>query len=112
MNIIKKPDFISELKTLVNKASKIDSSFQIFGSETHKYKFNPPIHTKKVIEFEQEYNLTFPNSFKRILTELGNGGAGPHYGLYSLEKLRKYNNYKPHNKSLDTYINKNLSVEK
>ncbi len=80
-------DFIQELKYWMEKAREADPKFQVFGSETHKYRFEKPVSLEKVRAFEEKHRMKLPENYVRVLTELGNGGAGPYYGLHSLEKL-------------------------
>jgi hypothetical protein len=50
-----------------------------------------------VIEgFEAEYAIRLPPDYREFLTIIGNGGAGPYYGLYSLEQAVSD---EPHHKS-------------
>lgn len=34
--------------------------------------------------------VTLPEPYTQFLTEIGNGGAGPYYGIYSIEKATSY----------------------
>lgn len=105
-------DFPEKLKLLVEYAGNADPGYRIFGSETHKYKFNPPADIEDVRRFEKKYNIKLPESYVTFLTLVGNGGAGPFYGLYSLEQLEHYNEYLMQDNSIDTFIDKNLTIDK
>ena len=93
-------DHANYLKALVKDAAKKDPNHQIFGASKHKYKLNPPIPLTEVRKFESRYHLTLPEEYVFFLTRVGNGGAGPYYGLYPLEDLPKYTEY------LDSYDDK------
>lgn len=79
--------FKDRLKNAVHHAAKVDREYKIFGSSKHQYKYNPPISLEKVREFERKYNVILPEIYVEFLTTIGNGGAGPYYGLYSLEYI-------------------------
>ena len=53
--------------------------------------FNPPATVAQLRAFEREIGLTLPENFFRYLTELGDGGWGPDYGIWSLDKIRERN---------------------
>lgn len=82
-------DFPERIKKLVELAKKSDRWRKVFGSSTHKYKFNPVISMSEVREFESRNNIKLPADFVRFLTEVGNGGAGVDYGVYALARIQK-----------------------
>jgi hypothetical protein len=59
-----------------------DKSRSVFGAKLHDYKLQPPLDIKVISDFESEKNITFPLDYKYFITEIGNGGAGPKYGLF------------------------------
>lgn len=85
-------DFVEEIKFLAAKARERDPKFHRFGALSHKYEFNPPIEIAKIREFEKGSGLTFPDAYVIYLTQIGNGGAGPNYGLFPLEKVQGFYN--------------------
>ena len=86
-------DFAEKIKMLGKKAKEKDRQMQIFGASSHKYEFNPVISEEKVRKFEKYYNIKLPDAYVVYLTRVGNGGAGPNYGLYSLETVAKKNKH-------------------
>ena len=56
-----------------------------FGVQDHCYELMPPISESKLVKLEREFNLTLPDDYRSFITTIGNGGAGPSYGLYSIE---------------------------
>lgn len=58
----------------------------VFAFGRHRMVMNPPLSLEKLLEFEQTYQLRLPEGYRRFLLEIGNGGAGPYYGLLPLEK--------------------------
>ena len=56
----------------------------VFGARHHGFVLNPPLAEEEVAAFERRYKVRLPADYRRFLTEVGNGGAGPHYGLLRL----------------------------
>ena len=81
------------IKNLVEMAGKKDAGYKVFGSAKHKYRLNPVITLDAVHQFENQHHLTLPEEYVFFLTKVGNGGAGPYYGLYSLEELERHTEY-------------------
>jgi hypothetical protein len=52
-----------------------------FGWESHRYRLNPPLKERLLTDFEQTHGVTLPTEFRRFVLEVGDGGAGPAYGL-------------------------------
>lgn len=52
----------------------------------HQYQVGPCLTEAQVNNFEQQYHMTFPSDYRQFLLEVGHGGAGPGYELYTLEK--------------------------
>lgn len=93
--IKKEPDlpyisqFAVKMIELVNRARELDTDCREFGSSMHKYSFNPVIPISKVRDFEKRHKIKIPQGYVDFLTQVGNGGAGPDYGLYSLERIEE-----------------------
>lgn len=76
-----------ELESVKNRLAELrrkGKNRNIFGSEIHKYQLNERISEEEVTAFETNYSILLPHEYRRFLTEVGNGGAGPYYGLESL----------------------------
>jgi hypothetical protein len=50
----------------------------------HGYRFLPRLREETVAEFEREHDLELPEDYRYFVTHVGNGGAGPGYGLFPL----------------------------
>ncbi|MFM2060427.1 MAG: hypothetical protein RLZZ507_97 [Cyanobacteriota bacterium] len=63
----------------------------VFGSQKHKYRLNPCLTKAEIIAFEERYQIKLPEDYRDFLMYVGNGGAGPHYGLFPLaESVREF----------------------
>ncbi|KOY86093.1 hypothetical protein AD998_07990 [bacterium 336/3] len=91
----------SKLKTLINK----DQGFNTFGAEDgHLFKLNELLSLEALQAWETQYKLSLPTDYKDFLTQIANGGAGPYYGLYSLEAgMQEAENF--------SYINETESIK-
>ncbi|MCL1993099.1 MAG: SMI1/KNR4 family protein [Spirochaetes bacterium] len=59
--------------------------FITFGAAEHKFILNPVLPEADVKNFEREHNIELPKDYFYFVTNIGNGGAGPGYGLLPLE---------------------------
>ena len=50
--------------------------------QAHHYLLNPPLEPVVVESFEKQHGISLPEDYKQFITTIGNGGAGPHYGLF------------------------------
>lgn len=57
-----------------------------FGVDGHRWRMNPPMPPDAVAAAEARLGVTFPEEYRAFLTRVGDGGAGPAYGLFTLEK--------------------------
>ena len=72
-------------RKLIELAIK-DEKREIFGAWNHQYILNPCLSKKEVAQFEAEHNIQLPTDYRAFLLQVGNGGAGPNYGMYRLDK--------------------------
>ncbi|AFZ03292.1 SMI1/KNR4 family protein [Calothrix sp. PCC 6303] len=76
------------VKKLNNKLihlKELDKRCEFFGSESHKYKLKPCLSKLAIQQFEDQYQVKLPDDYRDFLLEVGNGGAGPGYGLLGIE---------------------------
>lgn len=93
---LKKPEkspFAIKITELINLAREADEKCEEFGASKHRYKLNPVISLSQVRDFEQRHKIKLPQGYVDFLTQVGNGGAGPDYGIYSLEEVEFHNYY-------------------
>ncbi len=70
-----------EVERILDQAKRMDPAFEMFGVSRHKYKLNPPVGLAFVREMEQRYHFRLPEDYVQFITEVGDGGAGPDYGI-------------------------------
>jgi len=63
-----------------------DGTLRIFGANGHRYRLNAPIPERDISHFESSHHIRLPNDYRQFLTEVGNGGAGPFYGVFRLNE--------------------------
>jgi SMI1 / KNR4 family (SUKH-1) len=76
--------------TLIQNLERIRANgqeFGVFGEEAHSYLMNPPLSENEVLEFEAEHGVGLPDDYRQFLMRVGNGGAGPYYGLFKLGEM-------------------------
>jgi hypothetical protein len=72
---------INRIKDKIEELRQLDRKCALFGSQNHQYKLNPTLSMDNVRQFEATHAVTLPDGYVGFLTEIGNGGAGPFYGL-------------------------------
>lgn len=80
----KQPAWVGKLCKQIQRARETDSDFFRFGADCHKYHLAPPASEETVAAFEARFGISLPEGYRNFLLWIGNGGAGPFYGLYSL----------------------------
>lgn len=56
----------------------------VFGSDQHQWALNEPLSEKAIADFERGLSIRLPNEYRSFITGVGNGGAGPFYGVFPL----------------------------
>jgi hypothetical protein len=71
---------------LLGELDRRDWRRRAFGAAFHQYKLNPPLPLSVVEAFEQRDGVSLPEDYRYFVTETGNGGAGPSYGVLPFGK--------------------------
>jgi hypothetical protein len=66
----------------LERLARRDPKCKLFGSASHEYRLNSPLPVKRIEAFERKHRVTLPKDYKYFITAVGNGGAGPYYGLF------------------------------
>lgn len=78
-----------QLEAVSRKLTRLrarDPRHTVFGAETHHYALGAPLSLEDIEIAEASYRIALPASYRVFLSGMGNGGAGPGYGLYSLRQ--------------------------
>lgn len=76
---------LERIKNKLKQLKGLDKGCSLFGSNKHRYQLNPTIPIEKVRQFEIKHQITLPTDYVEFVTIIGNGGAGPFYGVEPLE---------------------------
>jgi hypothetical protein len=76
---------MEEIIEKLNLLRKLDQEFSVFGSSSHQYELNETLSDDQLAAIEKKYNCHFPSDYKEFITKVGDGGAGPFYGLFPVE---------------------------
>src|SRR5687767_14245206 len=66
---------------LLGELDRRDRHRRVFGAGAHQYKLNSPLLVSVVEAFEERHGVSLPQDYRCFITEIGNGGAGPYYGV-------------------------------
>ena len=75
---------IEKIAARLKAIREADPAYSLFGTASHRYRLNPTLRESEIAEFESRFNIKLPEGYRCFLSELGNGGAGPYYGLQTL----------------------------
>lgn len=89
MGETKQPAWAKRILKLLEQAKAKDPDFVRFGAYSHKYKLSAPASEETIQEFEEHEGIRLPEEYRDFLMFVGNGGAGPYYGLYRVETEKK-----------------------
>ena len=77
-------DRLERIRERLQLLARCDAQLQVFGAHQHEYRLEPPLDEAEVAAFERTHGVSLPEDYRAFLTTLGNGGAGPFYGLAPL----------------------------
>ncbi len=77
---------VTRLQEKLTELRHRDTQLQMFGATTHHYLLNSCLSESTLQEAEAQYSVTLPEDYRRFLLLMGDGGAGPEYGIYPLER--------------------------
>lgn len=75
---------VPKIRAVVDEASRWDMDLAQFACWGHAHLFNPVLPLEELAAWEELMEVTLPADYRTYLTQLGNGGAGPAYGLFPL----------------------------
>jgi hypothetical protein len=77
---------LRRIRTKLSRLRTHDPMLQHFGTTSHGYRLNPPLPTERLEALERRYEIRLPEEYRQFLLHLGDGGAGPAYGVLPLEQ--------------------------
>ncbi|MFD1884900.1 SMI1/KNR4 family protein [Paenibacillus wenxiniae] len=86
-------DLQAQLAAIQHKLEQVkakDTEFTEFGSSSHRYAMNPVLSKAELEQWQREHKIILPEPYAEFLLTIGNGGAGPYYGVYSLSTATSY----------------------
>ena len=83
------PSWVNHILKLLGQAKTKDPDLARFGAYSHQYKLAAPAGEEAIQEFEEQQGIRLPEEYRDFLMLVGNGGAGPYYGLYGLKALKE-----------------------
>lgn len=76
----------SQIERILGRLRELDPDLRRFGATGHRYQVGPRLTESEIDTFEERHHIVLPDDYRSFLRDVGNGGAGPYYGLYSLER--------------------------
>jgi hypothetical protein len=79
---------LTQLDRIAEKLHRLreaDRAFSVFGSYAHGYLLGPRLPERDLLAIEQRLGIHLPTEYRLFLAHLGEGGAGPYYGLFRLD---------------------------
>jgi hypothetical protein len=85
MNTAEATNALGRISEKLQCLRTLDISHEQFGAKSHKYRLGGPLGEADLEHHEQLFGVALPYEYRRFLTEIGHGGAGPFYGLFPLD---------------------------
>ncbi|HEU0185769.1 MAG TPA: SMI1/KNR4 family protein [Blastocatellia bacterium] len=70
----------------LNELRRLNANRREGGAMAHNYTLAPPVDADLLRLVETASESPLPTDYRRFLTQVGNGGIGPYYGVLSLEQ--------------------------
>jgi hypothetical protein len=78
---------IELVRNAIEALKQRDSAFELFGAPWHRYQLNPRLSELEVMKFENRHGIRLPEAYRDFVLNVGDGGAGPYYGVFRLGKM-------------------------
>lgn len=75
---------VSSVRSALDRLREKSPTATAIGARGHGFILNRPLPETEVAAFETNYRLRLPVQYRQFLLEVGNGGAGPGYGVFPL----------------------------
>ena len=77
-------DRVDRIAAKLAALRQMDANRDVFGAESHQYRLNPPVTSETLASVEAAIRQPLPSDYREFITRVGDGGAGPFYGLLAL----------------------------
>lgn len=67
----------------------LDRGRTVFGASKHRYELRPPVTEKQLVSIERKLGVALPPGLRAFYLTVGDGGAGPDYGLMPAAELKR-----------------------
>jgi hypothetical protein len=84
---------IPVVKTAISRLR--EAEVPLFGADKHGFHLNPPLSEAEATAFERDHSVLLPPDYRQFITRIGNGGAGPFYGIFPLGSMDHNFNLRP-----------------
>jgi hypothetical protein len=85
-----------EVVAKIEHLAAFDKQLQVFGAQQHRYQLEPCVPEESLVLHKRWLGAHFPDELKAFYTEVGNGIAGPHYGLRCVDAVTGYHANRPY----------------
>jgi hypothetical protein len=80
----------NEVATKLARLKALDQERQVFGAQHHEYELFSRLSDEELAEIEQWLGVAFPKELRAFYQEVGDGIAGPYYGLNPSVRVEPY----------------------
>jgi hypothetical protein len=77
--------FHATLIELIDALAGGDRQLRRFGAAAHRWQRRPVLDADRVAAIESAHGIRLPEDYRGYLTTVGDGGAGPYYGVLPLD---------------------------
>jgi hypothetical protein len=76
----------SGVRNTVLRLANEPGALEVFGASEHRYALEDPLSDSQVQEVESQLGVALPEDYRGFLLQVGAGGAGPSYGIFTLRR--------------------------
>lgn len=77
----------SAIREALAELTRRDPKCRVFGASAHKYELHSVLAPRDLASFESRFSVGLPQDYRDFLLHVGNGGAGPFYGVFRLGEV-------------------------
>jgi hypothetical protein len=82
---------LSRVRRILDKLEQVRSrGLSCFGSQSHSFRLRSPLPETDLQAFEIKHDIRLPEDYRTFLRCAGNGGAGPYYGIFPLDRWNDF----------------------